>query len=236
MMQGVGWKLIAETFLGIAAGIVLTVPVHEIGHFLGGLMTGYRFSSIGILGLYLCKDDGGFKIKKRKDAPIGQCIMYPDSPKRTPVMLVAGGILANLAVGALLIRIGVCADDLDKTALLLSAGGIMAALGMLNAIPFSRTNDASTFREIVCFEGAGKLYNRLMCVYTELENGKMPAGLSSGNLKLGVDIGKGRVRIDSGHFLGCTIAEELLYYRRLKETELTGESGAIPREESVYDF
>ena len=229
-------KLILETFWGIAFGILITVPIHEMGHFLGGILTGYRFSSIGILGVYLCRDEDGFRVKKRKDAPIGQCIMYPDRPDRTPVMLIAGGILANLAAGALFTWIGAGAESIDTTAVFLSAGGIMAALGILNAIPYSRTNDASTFGEIVRFEGAGKLYNRLMCVYTELENGRAPAGLSARNLKLGVDIGKGRVRIDSGHFLGCAIAEELLYYRHLKENEIFGEDTGVLREESAYDF
>ena len=59
-MRGIDMKLILETFLGIAVGILLTVPVHEIGHLLGGIMTGYRFSSIGILGVYLCRDEDGF--------------------------------------------------------------------------------------------------------------------------------------------------------------------------------
>lgn len=235
-MRGIDMKLILETFLGIAVGILLTVPVHEIGHLLGGIMTGYRFSSIGILGVYLCRDEDGFRLKKRKDSPIGQCIMYPDRPDRTPVMLITGGILANLAVGAFFTWIGVRAKSIDSTAVFLSAGGIMAALGILNAVPFSRTNDASTFRDIVRFKGAGKLYNRLMCVYSELENGRVPAGLSARNLKLGVDIGKGRVRIDSGHFLGCTIAEELLYYRHLKESETITGDKVVMREESVYDI
>ena len=235
-MRGVDMKLILETFLGIAVGILLTVPVHESGHLLGGLMTGYRFSSIGILGVYLCRDEDGFRLKKRKDSPIGQCIMYPDRPDRTPVILVSGGILANLAVGAFFTWIGVGAKSIDATAVFLSAGGIMAALGILNAVPFSRTNDAATFRDIVRFEGAGKLYNRLMCVYSELEKGRMPAGLSARNLKLGVDIRKGRVRIDSGHFSGCTIAEELLYYRHLKEAEIIAEEKGALREEAVYDI
>ncbi|MBO4559608.1 MAG: hypothetical protein J5712_05950 [Lachnospiraceae bacterium] len=229
-------KLIIETFWGIAVGILLTVPIHEIGHLLGGVLTGYRLTSIGILGVYLCRDADGFRLKKRKDAPIGQCIMYPDRPDRTPVMLIAGGILANLAAGALFTWLGVRAESIDTTAVFLSAGGIMAALGILNAVPYSRTNDASTFRDIVRFEGAGKLYNRLMCVYSELENGRVPAGLSARNLKLGVDIGKGRVRIDSGHFLGCAIAEELLYYRHLKESEIIGENKGVLREESAYDI
>ncbi len=250
-------KLIIETFLGIIAGIILTVPVHEAGHLLCGLITGYRFTSIGILGLYLFRDRSGFGLNRRADSPIGQCIMRPDRPDRTPVLFVSGGILANLFVGAVFTWLGVRAANIDRTAVCLSIGGIMAALGILNAIPVSRTNDASTFIELIRFRGAGRLYNRLMCVYSELEEGRDPLHLSAGNLKLGIETVKGRVRLDSEGFRGCTIAEELIFYRHLKEQRLIeaekerdfnsyeetkderhGHLGQtrLRREESVYDI
>ena len=257
-MHGVNIKLIIEIFLGIIAGIILTVPIHEIGHLVGGLITGYRFSSIGILGLYLYRDQSGFGFRRRADAPIGQCIMRPDRPDRTPVLFVSGGILANLLAGAVFTRLGVMAGSIERSAVFLSIGGIMAALGILNAIPLSRTNDAATFRELIRYDGAGRLYNRLMCVYSELEEGREPISLSSANLKLGIETAKGRMRLDSGMFRGCSIAEELLFYRRLKEQWLMAaeterslrfgekaETGEIHgdiekirllREESVYDI
>ena len=257
-MYGVNTKLIIETFLGIIAGIILTVPVHEAGHLVSGLITGYRFSAIGILGLYLYRDSSGVGLRRRSDSPIGQCIMRPDRPDRTPVLFVSGGILANLFIGAIFTWLGVRTVSIDRTAVCLSIGGIMAALGILNAIPLSRTNDASTFMELLRYEGAGRLYNRLMCIYSELEEGRDPIHLSAANLKLGIKTAKGRMRIDSGMFRGCTIAEELLFYRHLKEhrlmdadtesdissTEkaLTGERQGnfgqfrLLREESVYDI
>ena len=239
-MYGVNMKLIIETILGIVAGIVLTVPVHEAGHLLCGRITGYRFSAIGILGLYLYRDSTGVRLKRREDSPIGQCIMKPDRPDRTPVLLVSGGILANLFVGAVFTWLGVRAASINRTAVYLSIGGIMTALGILNALPLSRTNDGSTFRELIRYDGAGRLYNRLMCVYSELEEGRDPIHLSAANLTAGIKTVKGRVRLDSGMFRGCTIAEELLFYRRLKECRiLEGENENILhscKEEAFYDI
>ena len=89
-------RLVSETLFGIILGTVLSVPIHESGHLAGGLLTGYKFVSFRIAGVKLVRDCTDFRLKKGSLTPIGQCIMTSDRMDRSPVLLILGGIAANL--------------------------------------------------------------------------------------------------------------------------------------------
>lgn len=68
----------AGFMVGIYFAVILDTIIHELGHMIFGLMTGWSFSSFRIGSLVLIKEKGKFKIKKMSIAGLaGQCLMNP---------------------------------------------------------------------------------------------------------------------------------------------------------------
>ena len=82
------------------------VIIHELGHMLGGLMSGYTFRGIGMAGLILVRDAQGKLRRGRSSLPgaAGQCMMTPppmqDGQMKYKLYL-SGGWLANLIAAIL---------------------------------------------------------------------------------------------------------------------------------------
>ncbi len=80
--------------------IYLQLILHEGGHLVFGLLTGYRFVSFRIGSLMLLRSKAGFRWKRLSLAgTAGQCLMAPPEPKdgRFPFVLYnLGGSLMNL--------------------------------------------------------------------------------------------------------------------------------------------
>ena len=215
-------QLIGKTLCGIILGLVLAVPIHEMGHFAGGIVSGYRFVAIGILGLELCRLKTGFKILFRSEAPQGQCIMYTESMDRSPVPLVLGGIVSNAVIGSFLTVIGIMSNSPDKMAVLMGIGGMNLAFAIIGALSSSPYGDAATFREISSLPGGAEIYNRLMCVYKELEEGKTPGGISGKYLIPTVWESDQKRDIAGEKYYSSTLAAELMFFRYLKIKENCG--------------
>ena len=88
----------------IYAAYFLQIIIHEGGHLVFGLLTGYRFSSFRIGSVILTKDGGKFRIGSFSMAGTGgQCLLYPPEEKdgKTPYVLYnLGGVIMNLAACA----------------------------------------------------------------------------------------------------------------------------------------
>lgn len=86
--------------IGMYAAIVLQIIIHEAGHLVFGLLTGYRFSSFRIFNLMLVKESGRLRLRKLNIAGTGgQCLMCPpDLVNGTmPFMLYNfGGAIMNI--------------------------------------------------------------------------------------------------------------------------------------------
>lgn len=84
-----------------ALGLLLQVVVHEVGHLLFGLLSGYRFVSFRIFSFTLIREGGRLRVKRFHLAGTGgQCLLAP--PERpleeVPVMIYnLGGVIANVA-------------------------------------------------------------------------------------------------------------------------------------------
>lgn len=87
-------------FLSIYVTMYLQLIIHELGHLIFGLLSGYKFSSFRVGNIILLKHGKKFKIKKIKIAgTAGQCLMSPPDLKddKMPVLLYnLGGALLNL--------------------------------------------------------------------------------------------------------------------------------------------
>jgi len=91
------------TFVGVAAfllSLAILIPAHEAGHFVCGLMTGYRFVSFRVFNFTFIKIDGRLRVKRFSIAGTGgQCLLTPpDLPlEQIPTAWYnAGGVLANI--------------------------------------------------------------------------------------------------------------------------------------------
>ncbi len=85
--------------------IAILIPVHEAGHLVCGMLSGYRFVSFRIFNLTFIKIDGRLRVRKFSIAGTGgQCLLLPpDRPldKIPTGWYNAGGVLANVIVLAI---------------------------------------------------------------------------------------------------------------------------------------
>ena len=86
----------------------LQLIVHEVGHLVFGLLSGYRFSSFRIGSLMLARVEGRLRFARLSIAgTAGQCMMAPPAPDengRIPsVLFNLGGSLMNLLLSAILL-------------------------------------------------------------------------------------------------------------------------------------
>ncbi len=96
--EGLAVFLVAIASLAVSLAII--IPIHELGHLICGLLSGYKFVSFRIFNFTFLKEDGKFRIKKFAIAGTGgQCLL---TPPELPLEKIPtgwynfGGILANL--------------------------------------------------------------------------------------------------------------------------------------------
>ena len=92
---------IIVAFIALAA-YFLQIFIHELGHLVFGLLTGYGFASFRFFSFVLVKINGKFKSKRMTLAgTAGQCLMTPPTPVngRYPYKLYhLGGVIMNAVV------------------------------------------------------------------------------------------------------------------------------------------
>lgn len=142
-------------FLAMYAGMLLQIILHEAGHLVFGLLTGYRFSSFRIFSLMLIKEEGKLKCKRFSLAGTGgQCLMCPPQPAADGsfpyVLYNLGGSLMNLASSLLffLLTLAMWQRPLAST-LLLMLVVIGVAFALINGLPLRLTATDNDGRNIL---------------------------------------------------------------------------------------
>lgn len=97
---------ISVVFLSLYVSLLLTTIIHEAGHLVMGLATGYKYLSFRIGSIVLQKTEQGLKFKKYSIAGTGgQCLMIPPevkNPEDVPYFWYNfGGGLFNLLTAVL---------------------------------------------------------------------------------------------------------------------------------------
>lgn len=142
---------------------VLHIIIHEIGHLVFGLATGYSFVSFRIGSFTIVKENGKFKTKKYNiPGTGGQCLMMPPEliDNKYPFIIYNyGGVILNLIVSAISICFVIIIKDLkfplNAILILFSVAGFVAAL--TNGIPFKISgipNDAYNVMSMINDEEA----------------------------------------------------------------------------------
>lgn len=137
MSEGIAVFIVA--ILSLLISLAIIVPIHELGHLICGLISGYKFVSFRIFNWTIIKINGKIRIKKFAVAGTGgQCLLTPpDMPlEKIPTgWYNFGGVLANI----ILLLIVLPFFLLDLNPFVAEALGIFAITDLimilLNGIP-----------------------------------------------------------------------------------------------------
>ena len=120
--------------------VILQIIIHEGGHLIGGLLSGYKFSSFRVFNFMWIKENGKLKLKKLSLAGTGgQCLMSPPELKggKIPYKLYnLGGSILNIIASYIFLGFYIFWSDvrfLSIFLLMLSIIGIIFAI--LNGVP-----------------------------------------------------------------------------------------------------
>ncbi len=127
-------------YLGVYIAFFFHIIIHEAGHLIFGLLTGYKFSSFRVLSFMWVKESGKVKFKRLSLAGTGgQCLMIPPDMKDGKIPLVLynlGGSIINAIAGALfLVGYLLCSGIPFLSSLFLIFAVVGFATALMNGIP-----------------------------------------------------------------------------------------------------
>ena len=176
------------TMVYVLIAIYAQLILHEAGHLVCGLISGYRFSSFRVGSLMLFKDGNRLKLKTLSIAGTGgQCLMLPPQSEdgRAPFQLYfLGGALANFITSVVLALLYFFTSRASFLSPLLSALAIIGlTIGLMNAIPLRLAmldNDGSTLRSLKKDPQAVPAFFQMMQIHGRIAAGDrrkdMPEG------------------------------------------------------------
>ncbi|MDR0272146.1 MAG: hypothetical protein LBI27_02360 [Clostridiales bacterium] len=83
-------------------GFILHLILHETGHLIGGLLSGYKFVSFRVFNIMIIKDNEKLKIKKYNlPGTGGQCLMESPENENVFALYYLGGSLMNLFISVI---------------------------------------------------------------------------------------------------------------------------------------
>lgn len=146
----------------VYASIFLQLIIHEAGHLIFGLITGYKFNSFRIFNFMFIKENGKIRLKKLSVAgTAGQCLMCPPDIKsgKSPAILYnLGGVITNIIASFIFLGLYFVSEKIPflADAMIISAiFGFILALS--NGIPLKTqliNNDGYNTLELIGNEDA----------------------------------------------------------------------------------
>ena len=127
-------------FAAMYVAIFVQIIIHEAGHLIFGLMTGYKFSSFRIMSFMWLKENGKLKFGRLTIAGTGgQCLMVPPeiTNGKIPVVLYnLGGSLMNVISSVVFLGLYfLCADVPILSSILIMLVFIGLGLAFINGVP-----------------------------------------------------------------------------------------------------
>ncbi|WP_099205961.1 M50 family metallopeptidase [Scatolibacter rhodanostii] len=154
---------------------VLTVPFHEAGHLLCGLLTGYRFSSFRIFSWVWTYQDGKIHFQKSPTASFigGQCLMVPPENEKEFkfVLYNLGGVLINFLLSAISLFVLMVRPKDIWNMPFLSLLVMNLVVGLMNIIPFTINDGRNILKALQSKRAKHGMYI-LLKVNAEMAEGK----------------------------------------------------------------
>ncbi len=166
-------------FIGLLAVVYwLHILLHELGHMVCGLATGYRFLSFRIFRLTIVKEQGKLHLRLLHiPGTAGQCLMAPptDSSRRPFLWYNLGGCILNLLTGLVALGLIFALPDIPLLRLFLACfalAGLFA--GLSNGIPMQSN--------MTCNDGMNTLWmcRDPSCVYSLYTQLRVTEALTEG--------------------------------------------------------
>lgn len=131
-----------ELIVGCFVGYNISIIVHEAGHLVCGLISGYGFSSFRIWSFMLMRVDGRFSFHRHKLAgTAGQCLMTPPKgdDREAPVILYnLGGVIFNFLLSALCLGLYAAFPEIYMLSNILVITAVISFVTILgNGIPLA---------------------------------------------------------------------------------------------------
>lgn len=146
---------LALAVLGLVLAWLTQIVLHEAGHLVCGLLSGYRFVSFNVLGVVWQKDDRGrFRLGRMQIAGAGgQCLMSPPDYNGGdyPFTLYnLGGVLANLASVAVCALLAVLVPAAWLRILLVMQVLVALFFAALNGLPIPVAAIQNDCKNLLC--------------------------------------------------------------------------------------
>lgn len=154
-----GWQMVVLLLAAVYLGMLVQIVLHEGGHLLAGLATGYGFVSFRIGSVMLLKKEGRLRFCRYQLAGTGgQCLLAPPPWREDgfPALLYnLGGPLANLLAAALCgLGAWLLADKAPPAVFLLKGWALIGAyLGLVNGIPLKIQGMPNDGYNALCLRG-----------------------------------------------------------------------------------
>ncbi|HPU62875.1 MAG TPA: hypothetical protein PK304_01850 [Mobilitalea sp.] len=156
------------------------VIIHETGHLVFGLISGYKFQSFRIFSLAFVKENGRIQRKKLSiKGMAGQCLMSPpdkDKDGRFPFILYnLGGGLANLIISLPFFVAAVYKDNALAASILIgfSSSGLILAFTNLIPMDLGIQNDGMNIKGMLRHEIIRESFYLQLMLNAEMSNGKL---------------------------------------------------------------
>ncbi|MDE6412613.1 MAG: M50 family metallopeptidase, partial [Eubacterium sp.] len=146
--------------------LFIQIIIHEAGHLIFGLLTGYKFRSFRIFNLMFIKEAERIRLKKLSLAgTAGQCLMAPPDMQngKMPVILYnLGGVITNIITGLAFFSLYCISASIPLLADAMIISSVLAFIfAISNGIPLKTqtiNNDGHNTLELLCNENAKQAF------------------------------------------------------------------------------
>ena len=162
----------------LVAAFILSLPIHvilhEVGHLIGGKLSGYDFIMFRLFNtIWIKTDDGISRRRQVVQGILGQALMAPPEDEENPPFLIyhLGGVIVNLLTAILLLIIAnTLTSSLLQMILVVSAFSALL-LFVLNIVPMKPNDGYNIVHQIKNPEATTEMTNVLR-LYAEMVKGK----------------------------------------------------------------
>ena len=171
---------LALLLLALYVIFFLQIVIHEAGHLIFGLLSGYRFSSFRAGSLMWVKTGGRLRFRRLSIAGTGgQCLMAPPEKVdgRFPVALFnLGGSILNILSGFIFLGLSFLLREFPWARLLMLMAAVTGfVFGLINGIPFSTklvNNDGHNALSLRKSPGAREAFWQMLAINAQMSEGK----------------------------------------------------------------